>query len=621
MLVSRQDVLQVIESLRQESFVGLDSETTGTGADDSIFSLIITTNTQPYYFNFLDYKEITYGDVTYPAIEERYVLNKAQVFGLLQDALFSRTDVTLYIHNAKFDWAMVEKEGVTILSRVHCSYAIERVIKNNYGPKSYNLAACAQRRGKQKDTQVEDFIKKFKIYTKVKVPGKAKEEEQKHFDRVPWQIMIPYGTHDGELHLEIGTDQAMTLQRLEMNLPENHPSYIPVYDNEIRLTRTLAGMQSHGILIDKPYVAKALEYEICKLNEAKTEFCKLTGHPYEDSRALFKKVFDAVGEKYPTTAAGNASFAADVLEAMETPIAATVNKIRHHDKRCGTYWSSFLYYADSRGLIHANANQAGTEPGRMSYSNPNLQNVPKEDEPEDQEKPYHIRTSFIPPAGCFFYDVDYEQMEYRLMLDYAEQMDVIALVMDGQDLHQAMADLVGITRKQAKTLNFAILYGAGAGKVAKMLGITVNEAFDLINRYFAKLPRIKKFKNDVINAGKARGYVFNWFGRRCHIASSDMAYIMPNHLIQGGCADVVKIAMNRIDDEAKRTKVKSRMLLQVHDELLFKFVPEEAELIQDYRKIMESVYVGKTGIKLTTSVAHSKTAWGHRNLVEGLYNG
>jgi DNA polymerase I-like protein with 3'-5' exonuclease and polymerase domains len=626
MLVSRQNVLDVIQKISRESFVGLDSETTGTGADDSIFSLIISTNEDTYYFNFQAYDDVKFGDTFYPAILPEFILNKAHTFAVLNEQVFFNPLRTYFIHNAKFDWRMLSKEGVTLEGTVHCSYAIERVIRNNYGPKAYNLAACAARRGLEKDEAVAEFISKHKLYTKVNVPGKKKIVEHPHFEKVPWQIMTAYGEKDGHLHLTIGLDQVKTISEMERSIPvldgkPIHPSYMPVYNNEIRLTRTLAAMERKGILIDKPFTARALEYELDQVRIAESEFQQLTGEKFEDSRALFKKVFDAVGEKYPTTDKGNPSFAADVLEAMTTPIAACVNKIRHHDKRAGTYYSSFLYFADKNNIIHASANQAGTEPGRMSYSDPNLQNVPKEDDEEDQATPYHVRSCFIPRPGRFFYDIDYQQMEYRLMLDYAEQMDVIDLVMAGQDLHQAMADLVGITRKQAKTLNFAILYGAGAGKVAMMLGITLSEAKALINRYFSRLPKIEKFKNDVIKAGKARGYVFNWAGRRCHISHPEFAYIMPNHHIQGGCADVVKIAMNRIDDFFNEKKIRSDMLLQVHDELLFEFEPLEAEIIQDVQKIMESVYKSSTGIILTTSVAHSKTGWGYRDLTEGYYNG
>ncbi len=597
--------------------MGLDSETTGTTEDDSLFSLIFSIEDKTYYFNFLEY----------PDIDPQFVLNKVDIFTLLHWKVFNNSKITYFIHNAKFDWRMLYKEGVNIAGRVHCTYAIERVLKNNHGPKAYNLAACAERRGLQKDEAVAEYIKKHKLFTKVQIPGKKKIVEVPHYDRVPWQVMVPYGIKDGHLHRTIGLDQQATLKTLEETRPyvddpiRCFPSYIPVYENEIRLTRTLVKMERKGIKINKPFVAKALEYEISKINEAQAEFQQLTGEAFDDSRALFRKVFDAVGEKYPTTDKGNPSFAADVLELMTTPIASCITRIRHHDKRAGTYYSSFLHFADRNDVIHASANQAGTEPGRMSYSDPNLQNVPKEDDEEDQAIPYHVRSSFIPRSGRFFYDIDYQQMEYRLMLDYAGQMDVIERVMAGEDLHQAMADLVGISRKHAKTLNFAVLYGAGIAKIAHMLKISHSEARDLKYLYFAKLPKVERFITEVTKAARARGYIFNWAGRRNHISDSNFAYIMPNHIIQGGCADVVKMAMNSIDDFMEEKKIKSDLLLQVHDELLFEFDPIEAEAIHEIQQRMESVYKSTTGIKLTTSVAHSKTGWGYRDLTEGYYNG
>jgi DNA polymerase-1 len=328
-------------------------------------------------------------------------------------------------------------------------------------------------------------------------------------------------------------------------------------------------------------------------------------------------VFDAAGEKYPLTDKGNPSFAAEVLEGMESPVASIINQIRHHEKRAGTYYSSFLHYADRSNVIHQDMRQAGTETGRFSYRDPNLQNVPKEDEEEDQATPFHVRESFIPRPGHFYYSIDYKQMEYRMMLDYAGEMKLIAAVMDGMDVHQATAELVGILRKHAKTLNFAILYGAGVDKIAKMLGMSKKEALELKMLYFEKLPRVHQFMRRVTKQGESRGFIFNWMGRRCHIAQRDWAYILPNHLIQGGCADVVKAAMNRIDDYLETFQTK--MLLQVHDELLLETPFNESELALPIKMIMERIYEPQNGMILEASVEHSLKSWGFRHKQKGFY--
>jgi DNA polymerase-1 len=270
-------------------------------------------------------------------------------------------------------------------------------------------------------------------------------------------------------------------------------------------------------------------------------------------------------------------------------------------------------------VVRANMRQAGTETGRFSYSNPNLQNLPKEDEPEDLQKPYLVRGCFTPRAGMVYVAKDYEQQEYRLMLDYAGATKLIDAVMGGMDVHQATAQLVGVTRKQAKTLNFAILYGAGADTIAAQLGIPRIEAQHLKDKYFSRIPEVERLIWNVTMTGKQRGYVRNWFGRKCYIANPQWAYILPNHLIQGGCADVIKIAMNRIQAKIEEDKVPVYMLLNVHDELLFEMDPSYIGYVDEViTPIMEQVYTPKRGMKLTTSSSHSFKSYSAKDMVKGL---
>ena len=321
-----------------------------------------------------------------------------------------------------------------------------------------------------------------------------------------------------------------------------------VYENEKKLVKTCYAMESRGIQVDIPYTVRALKYEQKKIIEAKEDFKKDTGRAYKDSSKLFAEIFTERGESFPKTAKGNPSFTADILDELDTPTARLIRRVRNHEKRAGTYYSSFIHYADSSGVIHANIRHGGTKTGRMSYSNPNLQNVPKEDEDADRAKEFIVRQCFVPRKGFSFVSLDYSQVEYMLMLDYAGEKKLIAEVLAGADLHQATADMVGITRKQAKTLNFAILYGAGIATLAQGLGISVPDATRLRIKYFSRLPKVKHFIKRVMSVGEARGHIFNWMGRRCHITNPSFAYTLPNHLIQGGAADVIKMAMPQIDE-------------------------------------------------------------------------
>jgi DNA polymerase-1 len=376
-------------------------------------------------------------------------------------------------------------------------------------------------------------------------------------------------------------------------------------------------MEWVGIKINRAYVTEAQAFEQREVDRYKREFYDISGgRSFIDSNKALDEAFRACGyDEIPVTEKGNPSFTDAALEGLGGKLAECVRCIRHHEKRIGTYYSSFLHYAGADDVIHPNMKQGGTETGRFSYSEPNLQNVPKEEHAEDGH-PSIVRRSFVPRDGKCFVMIDYKQQEYRLMLDYAGETQLIAEVNAGADVHQAMADMVGITRQQAKTLNFAVLYGASSAKIAGMLKIGNAEATHLLNLYYSKLPRVKAFKNAVIKRGEMRGYIINWAGRRCHIDRRDWAYVLPNHLIQGGGADVIKFAMVKIAALLEGTK--SAMTLQIHDELLIAMDPDDFHLIPKVQQIMESVYPAQNGIVLATSVSHSFKSWGAPDVVEGL---
>jgi DNA polymerase-1 len=191
--------------------------------------------------------------------------------------------------------------------------------------------------------------------------------------------------------------------------------------------------------------------------------------------------------------------------------------------------------------------------------------------------------------------MDYKQQEYRLMLAYAKHWRLIEQVMAGMDVHQATAEMVGISRKHAKTLNFAVLYGAGADKIAAMLGVPVEQAAMLKKQYFAKLLEVKILINEIQNKGKGRGHVYNWLGRKLGITHPDFAYTLPNHLIQSGGADICKVAMAKC--HAQLQGYDAHMVLQVHDALYFEMCKEDMDtLIPVLRKAMIDSFPGMNGI-------------------------
>jgi len=591
--VSQSDIVKITDSLSREKYLSIDTETFGLRRGDNLFSIIISSPMTNYYFNFLP----SAGNCLFDKGLE-----------LLRD-LLSTKSILWFLHNAKYDLQKLRIKSLEISGNVHFCEAMERLIKNN--EILMGLDACLKRRGMGgKDDAVKEYVKKNKLYEMVLIPGKKRQEKVMHYDQVPFELMFPYACRDGEKTLELGLDQRKTLTTGKL------ADLNKLYTNEMALTKVCFAMEEVGVMLDEDYTRKALRYEQDLITKGKEDFRNATGEDFKDSSLLFSKLFDAEGTKYPRTKKGNPSFKGAFLEECSTPVAKLINTIRKHEKRSGTYYSSFLYYAE-QGVVHAQMNQGKTVTGRFSYSDPNLQNVPKEDDDADLKLPFQVRGCFIPREDFIFHAIDYDQQEYRVMIDYAGEMGIISDILGGADVHQAIADMVGIPRKLAKTLSFAILYGAGAEKIAFMLGITIKEANALRTKYLAKLPKVQQLIEGIRNIGSQRGHIFNFMERRFHIDYRSEAYKLPNHLIQGTCADVMKLAM--VEIFAYLEPFKSRMVLQVHDELLFEIHKTELDIIQNIIQIMERIYTSRNGMILTASVEHSTKSFSYKDKKAGVY--
>lgn len=551
--------------------LAFDSETTGLGQKDKPFGMSVSNGTDTEY------------------LEGKY--HNALQIGVLNDT------PTLVAQNAKFDMRMLSQWGFNPKGTIVDIEVLARLVRNDH--MSYSLASQAARHGLQKYDIVEKYIKDQKLYTK-EVSEFGTVTTKKHFDQVPVDIMSTYAKQDAKVTFEL----------YKKYIAELDPRSRDVFTTECALTKVCFDMERTGILINETYTRQAMAYEEGLIREAKSQFALCTGKVYDNSKTALVEVFKEAGEEIPKTDKGNDSLTDDVLESFTSPAAKLVQKIRYHEKRISTYYTSFLEFKDENNIIHADIRQAGTTTGRFSYREPNLQNVPKE---EDSTDPFVVRGCFVPRPGNVFVSMDYKQQEYRLMLAYANHKKLIAEVMAGADVHQATADLVGISRKHAKTLNFAILYGAGAAKIAAMLGVSLQEAASLKNQYFNKLLEVEKFIHDVTRIGAARGHIYNWAGRKLCINRRDFAYTLPNHLIQGGGADICKKAMVEAFEFLRDKDAK--MVLQIHDAIVFEMPEEQVQhLAPKLKQIMIDVFPPKNGMYMDVDVTVSKKSLAERDM-------
>lgn len=583
----------VVRDLTKAQVLSFDTETTGLRPHqgDQLFSCIFACDNLSAYFNFQPYPSQT-------PLPRQLIKSLSPIF----------ESGVIFMHNAKFDWHMISKEGVKIKAQVWDTITGARVERNTH--RSYSLANCAARIGGKKDATVEECIKKNKLWKWVVTPGKKTRKKNKFYDQVPYDIIVPYGFTDAESTLKLGKHQIKVFKQITLSSPTNsRGSLIQVMDNEIRVTRVCKEMEDIGIKVDLDYCERAIapEDRICKIKEA--EFLELTGIPFKNSGKVLAQAFTALGYPYIKTDKGNPCFNDKALESLDSPIAGIIKSWRRASIRANTYFRSYGYYADSKHIIHASMKQAGTSTGRFSYADPNLQNIPKRGE---DKVGFPVRGAFIPRDDFCFVAIDYDQMEFRLMLEYAKQYDLIDKIKAGLDPHQATADLVNIPRGAAKTLNFALLYGMGVAKLAQALKCTEEEAKDFKYAYFKGLPRVNNFIRISKNVAMARDYVHDWTGRRFYFPDPEHGYKAANAIIQGGCASAIKRAM--VGCAKILEPCASRMVLQIHDELLFEIHKKELGVVGMLREEMEKAFPYRE-IPLTCSVEHSWESFG--DLVKG----
>lgn len=592
MLVTPENIRMVRDWLGEKSELAFDCETTGLQpyAGDKIFSVIIGDDERQFYFNFHDYQDETFY---------------WQDFGPLLE--LARTRRTWVGFNAKFDLAMLENAGISLVGDVWCCQAMARVVNSEANPFA-SLADYGRKLGVAKDDGVEEWFKRNKV----------KEDDKKYCD-VPFNIIVPYGLQDVAVTFALYKSQKERLkqQKESYSVKEIPQDLYATVRNEVALLRVVYEMERIGVKIDREFCEKAKEHCQFEMSQAVAEFRAITGHPFKKSGKLFQEVFADEKERWvygpPTKVKGerNPKFDADILKTFKNPAAESVLDYSAA-KANYNFYEGFLASADPRDIIHTHFNQHGTNTGRFSSSSPNLQNIKKAEE-DEVAKVYTPRRAIVPRSGAVFHMIDYDQMEYRLMLHYAASLppqfiekngvnNLIEEIKGGKDVHQATADLAGITRKQAKTANFALLYGSGNKLMADRLGITESEARGIRDSIFCAAPEINSLIRLVMKRGEKRGFIVNWYGRRCRVAS-DASYRGPNYLIQSGCSSIVKVAM--VKCQHFLSEFETNMVLTIHDELVFEGPTNEAkDAISGVKHIMENVFISDK-LPLTCGVDHS----------------
>ncbi|MCK9311848.1 MAG: DNA polymerase I, partial [Bacteroidales bacterium] len=423
----------------------------------------------------------------------------------------------------------------------------------------------------------------------------AKGKDQKSMRDIPPAVVCPYAAEDADITLQLKNI-------LEPEISKNNLDFL-CYEVEMPLVLVLAEMETTGVSIDQESLKQASITMTENLNKLEEEIQKMAGtafnvnSPKQIGEILFETL--EIGGKAKKTKTGQYSTSEDVLESLKGkhPIVEKILEQRGLKKLLSTYIDALPQLINPHtGKIHTSFNQTVTATGRLSSSNPNLQNIPVRDALGRE-----IRKAFAAGPGEVFFSADYSQIELRLMAHLSKDPSMIEAFRNGHDIHTATAakiyqipleQVTSDMRRKAKTANFGIIYGISAFGLAERMGVSRGEAKELIDGYFETYPQVKAYMDNAIREAGEKGWVETIYHRKRYLPdihshnANVRGYAERNAInapIQGTAADIIKVAMVQIQKTFKEKGLNTKMILQVHDEL--NFIVPEAELEQ-VRKIV-----------------------------------
>lgn len=376
--------------------------------------------------------------------------------------------------------------------------------------------------------------------------------------------------------------------------------YDLMYEIEMPLTKVLYEMERYGVLVKPDELRAYGEALVGRITELEQSIYRQAGSEFNinSPKQLGEILFDRMGIKGGKKTKTGYSTAADVLEklAPDYPIVSDILEYRGLAKLKSTYADGLAAYIDEGGRIHSTFNQTITATGRISSTEPNLQNIPMR-----MELGRRIRKVFVPMDGYLFMDADYSQIELRVLAHMSGDKQLIEAYKMDEDIHRITAskvfhtpfeEVTDLQRRNAKAVNFGIVYGISSFGLSQDLSISKKEASEYIEQYFETYPEVKRFLDTTVENAKKNGYVTTMYGRRRPIPELSSGNFMQrsfgervamNSPIQGTAADIMKIAMIRVWERFHAEGLRSRLILQVHDELLIETLTEEEEQV---RKIL-----------------------------------
>ena len=554
------ELRQLCDFFITKEFVSIDTETTSTDAINAeLVGLSFSAEESKAFY------------VPVPANYEE-ALKVVEIF----KPLYESDKIMKIGQNIKYDYEVLTRYGVTIQGKMFDTMIAHYLIQPEL---HHNMDYLAETLLGYQTIHIEELL------------GPKGKKQKNMRDLSPTDI-YEYAAEDADITLRLRNILEPRLK--ELGVEELF------WNIEMPLVRVLADMELNGVCLDtealqdtsKIFTERMKQYEQEIYKEAGEEFN--ISSPKQVGDILFGKL--QIMDKPKKTKTGQYVTSEEVLQSLEnkSPIVRNILNYRGMKKLLSTYIDALPKLINPRtGHIHTSFNQALTATGRLSSSDPNIQNIPVR---TDDGK--EIRKCFIPEEGCLFFSADYSQIELRIMAHLSEDENMMEAFREGHDIHRATAakiwheDIDKVTdaqRKKAKQANFGIIYGITTYGLAQRMDISNAEAKDLIQDYFRTFPKVQAYMEHAKEVARAKGYAETLFHRRRYLAdiNSRNATVRGfaernaiNAPIQGTEADIIKVAMVRIWERFKKEGIRSKMILQVHDELNFSVYPEEREKVE-----------------------------------------
>ena len=548
----RQALMQV---LMQAKAVSMDTETTGTEALDA----------RLVGMSFA----VEEGEAWYvPVVQDENIVEEFRPF-------YECPDILKVGQNIKYDLQVLRNYGIRLAGPMADTMIAHYLL---HPEMRHGMDYLAEAYLRYRTIPITDLI------------GSGKQQKSMA-DLSPEEIRV-YACEDADITLRL--HHLFLPQLKEQNL-------LSLFEDlEMPLVAVLAEMERNGVCLDTAALHETSGKFTRLMEDLEKEIHALAGmefniaSPKQVGEVLFDRL--QITSKPKKTKTGQYVTSEDVLESLRSkhPIVEKILEHRGVKKLLGTYVDALPLLINPRtGHIHTNFNQTITTTGRLSSSNPNLQNIPVRDAMGKE-----VRKAFVSCPGELFFSADYSQIELRIMAHLSQDANLIDAFMQGHDIHTATAakifkkELSEVTadeRRKAKTANFGIIYGISAFGLAERMGVSRTEAKQLIDEYFITYPGVKAYMDRSIAMAREEGFTTTLWQRRCYLPDINShnatvrGYAERNAInapIQGTAADIIKVAMVRIHKRMQAEGVQSRMILQVHDELNFSVPPHEKETIQ-----------------------------------------